>query len=372
MISNKGLSKTDSQCLKGIAIILLIYHHCFAAATRFEGYAVDFFPFTQEGVIDFSYFCKICVSIFAFISGYGLYCSASKNKLRPKSCAKWTASRLIKTLSGFWVVYLLVLILSEVFAGFATERYCKNDMIQGAVYGIIDFLGLANAFGTPTLCATWWYMSAAIFFIAVIPIFVKYSDEFGFFSLIVLLVFIPRVLPIGFPGTTTAYSFAVILAIGMAFAKYNIFERLSKLKWLKNEKADKALKFLPLLALVVISEIVYNRVEIEEFWELHYAIIPMIFIYFCKEYIVRIPVVKQVLAFFGKHSMNIFLVHTFFRYTFFMDFTYSFEKFWRIALVLFGVSLGVSIVIEALKKLIRYDKFIKVFSDKVCLLIDKI
>lgn len=370
--NKKGLSKTDSLCLKGIAIILLIYHHCFASVNRFKGYTVDFFPFPQDVIIDFSYFCKICVAIFAFITGYGLYCSASKNKLEARSCAKWTVSRLIKTMGGFWIVYIITLILTQTFAGFAADRYCDDGMIRGAVYAFIDFMGLANAFDTPTLCATWWYMSAAIFFIIAIPFLVKFTNKFGFFVTIALIAFIPRVLQIGFPGTTNGYSFITVLLFGMAFAKYGIFEKLADLKWVKNEKADMALKFLPLLALVAVSIVVYNRVPIEDFWELHYAIIPMFCIYFCKVYIVRIPVVKQVLAFFGKHSMNIFLVHTFFRYTFFMDFTYSFKKFWLIALVLFGVSLGVSIVLEAFKKLIRYNKLIKFFSDKVCLLIDKI
>lgn len=372
MISNKGLSKTDSQCLKGIAIIIMMFHHCFRMTSLFENYTVDFSPFSQDFVVDTSSFFKICVSIFAFISGYGLYLSASKNTADFKTSAKWTAARLIKTMGGFWLIYILVLIITQIFADYPKEIYCEDGMIRGAVYGVLDFLGLSNAFDTPTLCTTWWYMSAAVFFIVAIPIFVKFTDKFGYFSLIALLVFIPRLLKTGFPGSTATYSFVVVFVIGMAFSKYSIFERLGELKWLKNEKADKALKFLPVLALVVISEIIYNRVEIEEFWELHYAIIPMIVIYFCKEYVVRIPVVKQLLAFFGKHSMNIFLVHTFIRYVFFEDFTYSFEKFWLIVLVLFSISLAISIVIELLKKLIRFDKIIKMISDKVCLLIDKI
>ena len=48
--------------------------------------------------------------------------------------------------------------------------------------------------------------------------------------------------------------------------------------------------------------------------------------------------------------MNIFLVHTFFRYIFFRDFIYGFKYFWLIVLVLFGVSLGVTMLIELLKK----------------------
>lgn len=369
---DNSLTRTDSMCLKGIAIVIMMFHHCFADTSRFEGYVVDFFPFTQNIIVQTSNYFKICVAFFVFITGYGLYLSAEKGIKDYRTSAKWTASRLIKSMSGFWFVYILTFIVTQIYAGYPTEVYCKDGKIRGAVYALLDFLGLANDFDTPKLCTTWWYMSAAVFFIIAIPVLSKFANKFSFWVLLGLLVFIPRVLQIEFPGGESGYSFIITLVFGMMFAKYKLFEKLGNLKWVKNEIADKALKFIPLLLLVGISIIVYNRIEKNDFWELHYAVIPMFFIYFCKEYIVRIPVVKQILAFFGKHSLNIFLIHTFIRKTFFQDFTYSFEKFWLIALVLFAISLGISIVIEALKKLIRFDKIIKAFSNKVCFLIDKI
>ena len=90
---------------------------------------------------------------------------------------------------------------------------------------------------------------------------------------------------------------------------------------------------------------------------MHYAVAPLIFILFCKRYVVRIPVIQQLLCFFGKHSLNIFLIHTFIRFNFFTDFIYSFRYFWLITLVLFGISLGISIVLEWIKKGIRFDIF---------------
>lgn len=298
--SDHSLTKTDSLCLKGVAMILMIFHHCFRTPSLFENFTVDFSPFSQDLVVDVSSYFKICVSIFAFITGYGLYLSASKNVTDVKSSAKWTISRLIKTMSGFWFIYILVFIITQVFAGYPVEVYCDDGMIRGAVYAVIDFLGLSNAIGTPSLDSTWWYMSAAIFFIIVIPVFIKISEKWGYFTLLPMLVLLPRVLNIEFPGGDSPYSFVTIMVMGMFFAKFNVFERLANLKWIKSEKADKAVKFIPALIILVISFILFDRVYRSKFWELHYTIIPLIFIYFFKEYIIRIPVVKQVLFFFGE------------------------------------------------------------------------
>lgn len=63
--------------------------------------------------------------------------------------------------------------------------------------------------------------------------------------------------------------------------------------------------------------------------------------------------------------MNIFLVHTFIRYVFFGDFIYGFKYFWLIALVLLGVSLGISVIIELLKRIIHYNSLISKLSKKI-------
>jgi membrane-bound acyltransferase YfiQ involved in biofilm formation len=72
----------------------------------------------------------------------------------------------------------------------------------------------------------------------------------------------------------------------------------------------------------------------------------------------KVPGVNTVLAFIGKHSMNIFLAHNFVRIVWYYDFTYSFKSWWLITLVLLAISIVLSICIEALKKLLRYDKLL--------------
>lgn len=54
---------------------------------------------------------------------------------------------------------------------------------------------------------------------------------------------------------------------------------------------------------------------------------PIIVIAFAASFITMIPGIRQVLLFLGKHSMNIFLIHTFIRHYFWSDFIYSFGHF---------------------------------------------
>lgn len=365
-----AFSVDDSWVLKGIAIILMMFHHCYRTVDRFEGYTVSFFPFTQDRIVELSYMFKICVSIFAFISGYGLYLSA-KNKCNDiKSTEKWTISRLIKTLSGFWFVYVLVFISTQIYAQYPQQVYCTESYTLGGIWAVIDFLGLANLFATPTLVGTWWYMSAAIVFIIAVPLSIKWIDKLGLFSLLAILIIIPRILGLDYLGGTSAYIFLPAMITGLIFAKYELFQKIDDFKIFKNKTLSEITKFVILLALIIIGEFIYRHIYISKVWEYTYAIYPVIVIAFCRKYIARIPILNKILIFFGKHSMNIFLVHTFIRENFFKDFIYGFERFWLIVLVLFSISLAISvIIIEPLKKLVRYNKLIDKFSRKVCSLI---
>ena len=85
-----------------------------------------------------------------------------------------------------------------------------------------------------------------------------------------------------------------------------------------------------------------------------------------KTYIKKdIPLISNVLMFIGKHSMNIFLFHTFIRSYLFSEFTYSFHHFALITLVLLLVSLAVSAVLELIKKYSGYNKLVSYLGNKI-------
>ena len=101
----KDFTKDNTLALKGIAILMMMFHHCFRVTGLFENYEVSFFPFNQNFVVQMSDTFKISVSIFAFITGYGLVLSLRKLSKKydwtNKQIGKWTVNRIIKTLAGF-------------------------------------------------------------------------------------------------------------------------------------------------------------------------------------------------------------------------------------------------------------------------------
>lgn len=65
-----GITKRQSAVLQGVAILMMVYHHLYSFAVEYD----SLLPFMQVDTVQkIAWFCKLCVGIFAFISGYGMY-----------------------------------------------------------------------------------------------------------------------------------------------------------------------------------------------------------------------------------------------------------------------------------------------------------
>ena len=83
----------------------------------------------------------------------------------------------------------------------------------------------------------------------------------------------------------------------------------------------------------------------------------------------RIPGLNRAAEFLGRHSMNIFFFHAFIYQNWFYDFTYSLRYPALIFLFLLGSTLLFSILVEGLKKLLRFDRLVARLSDWACRLL---
>lgn len=366
----KGLSKNDSLAIKGIAILIMLFHHLYCSVDRFENFTVDFSPFSQSTVVSVSLFFKICVSIFAFITGYGLLKSVSKIEFNNKNVFKWNVTRLIKTMSGFWLIYVLSFVVTMIIDRRPLEIYFGGSRIKGVLYILLDFLGLANFFDTPTLCGTWWYMSAAVIFILIIPLIYFISRKVGYIPIIVVVVALPRLLNIGYPGGVNAYSFILPVILGMMFAEYNLFEKMSDIMP-KNKALSYVTSFAVLGVMTVLCYLLYRVYPQNKGWEYNYGIVPVIVICFSRYCVIRVPVIKQILQFYGKHSLTMFLTHTFIRAVYFNEFVYSFDNFMLIYAVLLVMSTVLAVVIDLFIDLIRYHKLTAIMVKASSKAIDK-
>lgn len=351
-----GLTKKDSLCLKGIGILTMVFHHLYCQASRFKGFDVNFEPFAQDTVVDFALYLKLCVSIFVFITGYGLCKSISRAELNRDSVTKWSLSRYIKTLSGFWFIYVIAFIVTMAINKYPLEIYFGGSRLLGLLFMVIDFLGLANLLSTPTLCGTWWYMSAAIVFIFCIPLIYQLKNKIGYLPIVVIVTALPRIFKVGYPGTVNLFTFMLILIFGMICAEYNIFERISE--FVKRSRAVYIAFVLVLLAVVVLSIRLHSVYGFDKAWELELNVFPVVFIMLCRYTVARIPVINKALEFIGKHSMTFFLTHTFIRYNYLTDLIYNQKSFIISYILLLALGLALAVVIDLFKNLIRFDEFV--------------
>ncbi len=360
----QGLTKNDSFAIKGLAIILMLFHHLFCTANRFKGFEVDFTPFNQNFVVNVAFLFKVCVSIFAFITGYGLLKSIAGQKFNRKDIVKWNATRLIKTMSGFWFIYVIAFIVTMIIDRLPYTTYFEKTPYAGTFYAVNDFLGLANLLKTPSLCGTWWYMSAAIVFILIIPLVYAISKKVGYLPIILLITALPRLLKIGYTGGTNIYTFILPVIFGMMFADYDLFNKIEA-KLPKNKVISYIVSFVLFGGIIGLGYIIMLKYDRTAAWELNYGVIPLAFICFFRFCIIRIPGIDKALEFLGKHSMTIFLTHTFMRYNYLTDTIYSFKHFMLIFVIFFAMSLALALVLDFIKKLCKYDTLINKITAKI-------
>ena len=359
-----NFGKDTSQALKGVAIIMMMLHHNFRETSLYENFQISFFPFWEADVVRVAFACKMCVSLFAFISGYGLYLSFNRKR---GTVGQWTLERYIRTFSGYWFIWIVSAIVTQIIDARFLNIFLKKGIWQGSIEAIIDFLGLATLFGSGTLNGTWWYMSAAFSFIIIIALVYEKLHDRPWPVLIGSIVLI-RVLFAGhadtaFTGGNSVYAFLSIFLMGAVSASHNLVDR-----WLavgRGSKGKIIWKGILEASILIVVFKAFSYININRFWELHYSVFAVVVILFCVEFVTIIPGLRQILMFLGKHSMNIFCVHTFIRYNYLHDFTYSWKHFALVIIVLTLDSLLISLILEWLKRVSGYNRLIEKMCSKI-------
>mgnify|MGYP003365918020 FL=1 len=358
-------TKEHTMQMKGIAIIILLFHHCFLNAQRWATvpyeklattkgwgyYPISFAPFSSHTIQYLASFSKICVAMFVFMTGYGMWVSYESQK-KKTTMSNYIKKRMVTLMTGFLIIFVVTEILA-IPTGRFIEVYGHD--FRSVVYMIIDALGLAKLLGTPLFCLTWWYMSLAIVLIMIFPFVHSIMEKYQWI-VVVASIIVPRAF--GFGQSTDLFRYLLAYTLGMYFAQHDLLARIKE-KFMEQNMAGKLLSLIvSLIGLAVIIKCRQNAWigwKYLDFWDGFAAMYVIVISYI---YILNGKWIVKGLGFLGKHSMNIFLIHSFYRDVFFHEFTYSFYYAWLDYIVLMAISLVTSIVLEWFKKLIRYEKFI--------------
>lgn len=347
-----GFTKEHTLILKGILILMLLIHHLFNPENIVE-YSVNTFIQDPVLLVAIVAWCKICVAGFCFITAYGMTKKfMGMPQKKPGNYAEAVAVRLIKLEMTVWLIYILAVLYKEFIMNM--RLYYEYNNVQGAIYIIFDMLGLANYAGTPTINVTWWYLSFFILLVLSMPL-IYYAYSKGRYLLLGPVCLLPAVIFLKTESVLYAELLPVAL-LGTAFAYENWFEKIKQ--W--NCSWRKLILFAALFLCGWLSFEVNQYVNFSLSWLLIFFLPILV-----QEYISYVPVLSHILKFIGTQATNIFLIHTFIYYYFYAEIIYSFNDSWKIYIAVLALSLVVSVIIECLKKLLRYNRLIDLVCKKV-------
>ena len=278
------ISRQDTVLLQAVAVSRMVWHHLFGFPERI---AVPYF--LPLGFVEtlLAYFGKICVAMFAFLSGYGMQKKAGGAGYRDI----W--KHLLKFYRRYWAVFLVFVPLGLCLKVYGFQW---KTMLKGV-------LGLTTAYN-----AEWWYITSYLKAMILFPLLRWAMDwaerrgaaAFHSLTLALLMVFL-----------LTGFDNGVVYLIeGMYFARTPIFGWLDKKiglpQWITGGMLVGAVFVLRTLGvrdwLLVPAMIMGTALLVS-----HSKVLAWF---------------RPVLMFVGKYSTYIWLTHTFFAYYHFQKLTY--------------------------------------------------
>ena len=330
--------KEKSKEVKGLAILFLLAYHLFESADLVNSMGVNYAPFSLENFLLVTGFGNVCVSVFVFLTAYGISVGIWKQEgITIGDAYRQACRRFFRLVWQFFALFLSVNILWGVFFDY-DKLYGMNK--QGMFYLVTDATGFSQFLDTPTMNLTWWYMKVAYILIFLIPALAFAVRKIGNPMLIIAFL-----LPfaVDMDKDVQRYFFVAVFGVCAAHGKWidNLF----------GIKIPCIIKWILGFGLLVVSILVrQNYVVYQTYVAYVDAPIVLVIIYLACQVLGSIPVLRKVLAFIGTHSMNIYLVHTFFYMSLWRDYIYCFKYAGLIFLALLVTTLLYSVILEFIKQ----------------------
>lgn len=379
------LTRNNTKQLKAIAILLMLAHHLYTFPERIP-YSFDISTHIVISGLELSQcignFGKICVAIFMFLGGYGLYASSvsacESTDTTLNIIKKNLFVHIIKLYKVYWKVFLIFVPVGFIFFD-NQPKYNASDL--GSIFSgftvsdfFSNFLGFSSSYNWE-----WWFLRTYIFAlfegIVFLEIFLKKNNIYiECFTIVIWHVLIACVFPqiasieilntlaqdFWFSNIFTINDYSSMFFVGIIFSKYNIFN-----VW--NAYIDVSCNEFKMnkivIALITICICVYTRVFVAPV-TFDLILVP-VFLFAVLIVINSCLALSKSLLLVGKHSTNMWLTHSFYCYYFypFVKMVYCSNNFIISYLTLFILSLLTSFVINFVWKYIGI--FLDTLNSKV-------
>lgn len=318
---HKLLNKKTTKALHGIAILMMVYHHIFINGNTWyvnePKSLLNILNVINLGKADtfqqtVAWFTRICVSIFAFTSGYGIYVQLS-NKVKEKMDIITMYRYCFKRIFAFYKKYLLVFVI------FVGLEYYLGAMDVGeidAIRFIESLLGLSYFYND-----TWWYVSQYYAMVLCAPIIfillnkIKKKETIILSSIFALSFVVAAILG-QLPAYIKFYSkniqtqfmmFLIIFIEGMFISKYNLADIIG------GELNRLTSAFVVIV--IFVLRIVLIRAPSDSLFDL-VLIVPFVI---ALAYLLKDIKDNNLLVFLGNYSTYMWFVHSYFYAYIFFD-----------------------------------------------------
>lgn len=343
------LTSTDTLVLKGIAICGMLCWHLFYCPNPVG----ESFSFLTKW---FGIMGDVCVSAFLFASGYGLSIQYTKFASANRGGQNWkfTIRRLVKFYANYWVILLLMLPVGI----FGFHRpLVESDSLKTIL--MAWFREIFAISGHSSYNASWWFNALIIELYLLFPM-LYYGLKHACIPTLVF-VFFQRHLSIAHIGMDMQI-YLPIFAIGIFAAMYS--EKINSYllrfpRWVVCVAALGSL-LIPAVALLLLDNgvIFYRGIKLYGLLTIGLTMIIVLLRGVGKG-------VSQCVAFLGKHSSNIYLMHTLIFFYWFPKFFYGLHNPFIIFCSLLTICVVISAGIEKMKELSHYNQLVKNILRKI-------
>jgi len=331
---------TETLTIKAFAIIAMLVHHLFWLHSE---YGQILCYLANAG--------KVCITIFVFLSGYGMaMIFPSRNggwKNGGKTILFFLGKRYSKFFLNYWVVFFASVFVGSCCFGRTLEiAYGVNANLVSAF--IKDLWG---QLGFYSYNITWWFNELILSLWLLFPLFYwLMKNKITSVSILLFLLINPGGMLSALEFFANGLSiFMFPFCVGIFFAqRYKCVNRI--LNTISS-------RWIPYASFLLAAIIFFVRGAELVSWLPKYLLDMFVTLLMAISVVsfVRTTGCKlQFFQFIGKHSMNMYLTHTFIFGYFFHDFIYGLKYPILMFLALFGISLLISVVIEFAKNKLSF------------------
>lgn len=359
-------TKDNTKQLKGIAILLMLFHHLVAFPDKIPvgiNLTTDIVIMERELLEWLGGFGQICVSLYMFLGGYGLYrrvVSEGEHDVIRNNLVK----DIVNLYKAYWKVFLVFVPIGLLFFD-NQAQYCMDANVcirfaDDSVGTMIkNFMGLGYSYNSE-----WWFLWYYLFALFEGYVFIeifknKRSIYIEYAVVVIWSIYVGEVFPIlpfkdgleplwsnaWFKYICLGSDSTILFLVGIIFAKYRILENWKNM--VSNLKSIERI----LVAAVATILIMWTGANYE--YTMFEIVLVPLFVFVCCVFVDTCKWSAKPLKFLGEHSTNMWLVHTFYCYYFgaVSKIVYASNNAIISFVTLVVLSLGTSIVLNRFWKI---------------------